>query len=77
MEIPKRLTSRKFWLTVSAVVAAITAMVSGEMETGEAVWAIVTAVGAYVGVEGLGDAAERMKAKEAPDVIVTTHTPTE
>ena len=55
MRIPAPLRSRKFWLTVTAVIGAIGAWFSGEMSAAQAIFAIVTAVTGYNAAEGYAD----------------------
>lgn len=51
----RKLFSRKFALTLGAVLVAVGGAVTGEATWNQAVWATVTAVLGYVGVEGARD----------------------
>jgi hypothetical protein len=63
--LTRKLSSRKLWLTVGAVSAAITAALSGEQQWSQAIWQIVTAVGIYCGAEGLADSGNTVCGKES------------
>ena len=50
-----KFTSRKFLLTLGAVMVAVGSALSGEITWSQTVWATVTAVLGYVGIEGVRD----------------------
>ena len=50
-----RFTSRKFLLTVGAVLVAVGSALHGDTTWSQAVWATVAAVLGYVGIEGARD----------------------
>jgi len=52
--------SRKFWLSVITAVCAFFLAVSGAIEWTLAIKIITTALGAYIGIEGLADALGRL-----------------
>lgn len=57
----RKLTSRKFLLALGASLTALGAALTGELAWNSAVLDIVIVVSAYVGAEGVADAAERYK----------------
>lgn len=50
-----KFTSRKFLLTVGATLVAVGSALGGEISWSQAIWATVTAVLGYVGIEGARD----------------------
>ncbi len=50
-----KFTSRKFLLTLGAVLVAVGSALNGEITWSQTVWASVTAVLGYVGIEGARD----------------------
>lgn len=58
-----RLSSRKFLLTVLAVITAFSVAIQDGTITAAEVWTILTPILAYLGVEGAGDVAARYSAK--------------
>jgi hypothetical protein len=74
MDFLQRLKSRKLWVTIAAIASALAMWSSNELSAKDAVWAIVTAAGAYLGVEGAADTVERLNKTKGPTVVVATHT---
>lgn len=62
-DLKKRLTSRKLWLTVMAVLIAMSAGLAGQMTWPDVVDAIIKAVIAYVAVEGASDVVSTYKTR--------------
>ena len=58
-----KLTSRKFWLAIATAVCALFLAISGAIEWTLAIGIITTALGAYIGIEGLADALGRIGKK--------------
>ena len=54
-ELIKKFSSRKFLLTLGAVLTALGAALSGQIEWTQAITAVVIAILGYVGVEGAAD----------------------
>ncbi|OPZ83917.1 MAG: hypothetical protein BWY76_02066 [bacterium ADurb.Bin429] len=50
-----KFTSRKFLLTLGVVMVAVGGALTGEITWSQTVWATVTAVLGYVGIEGVRD----------------------
>jgi ABC-type protease/lipase transport system fused ATPase/permease subunit len=50
-----KFTSRKFLLTLGAILGIIGAALTGEITWAQAVWPIILAVLGYVGIEGVAD----------------------
>ena len=50
-----KLLSRKLWLTLGAVVAALCAAGGGQETWSQAIWQIVATVMAYLGIQGAVD----------------------
>jgi hypothetical protein len=56
-----RFTSRKFLLTLAASIAALTAGMQDGILTQPEVWAVITPILAFIGIEGAADVAGRNK----------------
>jgi len=50
-----KLTSRKFWLSIVAILCTIFLMVTGNLDAATGGKIILGACGAYIGAEGLAD----------------------
>jgi len=61
-EFIQRLTSRKFLLTLGAILTALGAGFSGQMDWAQVILAIVVSALGYIGIEGAADV-ERAKWK--------------
>ena len=59
-DFKQRLTSRKFLLTLGAILTALGAGFSGQMDWAQVILAIVVSVLGYIGIEGAADV-ERAK----------------
>jgi hypothetical protein len=55
MQIPAQLKNRKFWLTVVAILAAVSSFLAGEVSGTAALTAIVTAITGYNAAAGYVD----------------------
>lgn len=51
----EKLKSRKFLLTLGAVMVAVGSALTGDTAWSQAVWAVIVAVLGYVGIEGIRD----------------------
>ena len=56
-DFKQRLTSRKFLLTLGAILTALGAGFSGQMDWAQVILAIVVSVLGYIGIEGAADIA--------------------
>ncbi len=59
----EKLTSRKLWAMVLAVVAAVAGMMTGDLTVPQGIQAITAAVIAYMAAEGIADAGRGMGAR--------------
>jgi hypothetical protein len=68
----EKVFSRKFALTLGAVLVAVGSAVTGETTWNQAVWATVASVLGYVGIEGARDIriARPYEPRAVPDVVI-------
>ena len=58
-----KLTSRKFWMAIATAVCALFLAITGAIDWTLAITVVTTALGAYIGIEGLADAFGRLAKK--------------